>query len=46
MAEVGRGPISRCPPYTKDYAEYLADVFAIQPAGQVLGVRLFSRELN
>jgi len=30
--------------YTEDYAEYLADVFAVQPAGQVLGVRLFSRE--
>ena len=32
--------------YTEDYAEYLADVFAVQLDGQVLGVRLFSRELN
>ncbi len=32
--------------YTEDYTEYLADVFAIQPHGQVLGVRLLSRELN
>ncbi len=32
--------------YTEDSAEYLADVFAVQPADQVLGVRLFSRELN
>ncbi len=32
--------------YTEDYAEYLADVFAVQPDRQVLGVRLFSRELN
>ena len=42
----GTGPNLKVTPYTKDYAEYLADVFAIQPAGQVLGVRLFSRELN
>ena len=33
-------------PYTEDYTEYLADVFALQPGGQVLGVRLFSRQLN
>ena len=32
--------------YTEDSAEYLADVFAVQLDGQVLGVRLFSRELN
>lgn len=32
--------------YTEDYAEYLADVFAVQLDGQVLAVRLFSRELN
>ena len=32
--------------YTEDSAEYLADVFAVQFDGQVLGVRLFSRELN
>ena len=32
--------------YTEDYAEYLADVFAVQPDGQMLGARLFSRELN
>ena len=32
--------------YTEESAEYLADVFAVQFDGQVLGVRLFSRELN
>ena len=32
--------------YTEDFAEYLADVFAVQFEGQVFGVRLFSRELN
>ena len=32
--------------YTEDYAEYLADLFAVQLDGQALGVRLFSRELN
>ena len=32
--------------YSEDYAEYLADIFAIQPDGQMRGVRLFSRALN
>jgi hypothetical protein len=32
--------------YTEESAEYLADVFAVQIDGQVLGARLFSRELN
>ncbi len=33
-------------PYTEEFTEYLADVFAFQPQGSVLGVRLVSRELN
>jgi hypothetical protein len=32
--------------YTEESAEYLADLFAVQLDGQVVGVRLFSRELN
>jgi hypothetical protein len=32
--------------YTEDYAEYQADVFAVKLYGEVLGVRLMSRELN
>jgi len=32
--------------HTEECAEYLADVFAFRPQGSVLGVRLFSRELN
>ena len=27
--------------YTEDYAEYLADLFAVQPHGEVLGVTAF-----
>ena len=33
-------------PYTEDVTEYLVDVFAFRLDGQVLGVRLMSRELN
>jgi hypothetical protein len=33
-------------PYVEESAEYLADVFAFQPDGSVLGARLISRELN
>ncbi len=40
------GPNLKVTTYTEDSAEYLADVFAVQLDGQVLGVRLFSRELN
>ena len=32
--------------YTEESAEYLADIFAFQINAQVVGVRLFSRELN
>ena len=32
--------------YTENYAEFTADVFAVQVHGQVLGARLLSRELN
>jgi len=33
-------------PYTEEVTDYLADVFAFQPLGSVLGVRFMSRELN
>jgi hypothetical protein len=33
-------------PYTDDYTEYMAHVFAISPQGQVSDIRLFSRRLN
>ena len=32
--------------YIEEFAECLADVFALQPHGEVLAVRLMSRELN
>ena len=32
--------------YTEEFAEHLADLFALSPQGVVLGVRLFSRQVN
>ena len=46
MVAVGMSVKLKVTAYTEESAEYLADVFAVQLDGQVLGVRLFSRELN